>query len=79
MTALMDRMYIVMPCYDGSGMLVCGYASDDDANGRTIGKVAMYVGQSAWKTFVGATASVDGVATDMINDTWVTDSVNAGS
>lgn len=47
-------------CKDASGMLVCGYPSDDDANGRTIGKTAMYVGDLS-----PASATVDGVAANM--------------
>lgn len=34
-------------CKDASGALICGIASDDDADGRTIGKKAMYVGTLA--------------------------------
>ena len=63
-------------CYDESGMPVCGFAADEDANGRTIGKIAMYVGQSG-EDFTGAAAAVDGVAAEMVNDRWVTDSADA--
>ena len=47
-------------CKDASGALVCGQAATETANGRTIGKTAMYVGD-----VVSATASVDGVATTL--------------
>lgn len=47
-------------CKDARGELICGYASDDDANGRTIGKTAMYVGD-----IVPASAAVDGVDAKM--------------
>ncbi|HIV16450.1 MAG TPA: hypothetical protein IAB17_00500 [Candidatus Alectryocaccobium stercorigallinarum] len=51
-------------CYDADGYLICGHAADEDANGRTIGKTAMYVGQSG-TDFVYATATVDETATAM--------------
>lgn len=47
-------------CKDAGGALVCGYPSDDEPNGRTIGKAAMYVGDLS-----PASASVDGVTADM--------------
>ncbi len=47
-------------CKDAKGALICGYPSDDDANGRTIGKVAMYVGD-----IDPASATVDGVDASM--------------
>lgn len=53
-------------CKDAKGALVCGYPSDDDANGRTIGKVAMYEGD-----IVPATATVDNV--DAIMSGYVVD------
>ena len=63
-------------CYDESGMPVCGLAADEDANGRTIGKIAMYVGQSG-EDFTGAVAAVDGADTEMAGDRWATDSADA--
>ncbi len=45
-------------CYDENGYLICGHAADEDANGRTIGKTAMYVG-----AVESATATVDDVNT----------------
>lgn len=54
-------------CKDASGALICGIASDDDADGRTIGKKAMYVGTLADGGWVPATATVDKVNATLKN------------
>ena len=51
-------------CYDENGCMICGRSSDEDPNGRTIGKRSMYVGQ-AGSDFVKASGSVDGKAVSM--------------
>lgn len=56
-------------CKDERGYLICGNAALETANGRTIGKTAMFVGD-----VVSGTASVDGVTTQMGADD---DSLNA--
>lgn len=58
-------------CYD-NGDLVCGYEVSETANGRTIGKTAMFVGE-----INAASATVDAVATSMVADKANTASVNA--
>lgn len=50
-------------CKDESGAIVCGNAATEEANGRTIGKTAMFVGD-----VVSATADVDAVTTQMGSD-----------
>jgi fimbrial isopeptide formation D2 family protein/LPXTG-motif cell wall-anchored protein len=56
-------------CQDATGAIICGNAATETANGRTIGKTAMYVGD-----VTSATASVDDVETQMGADA---DSENA--
>lgn len=63
-------------CLDEAGNMICGIAADENANGRPIGKTAMYVGQSG-DDFVLAKAKVDGVDIQMKNDIIDTASTDA--
>ena len=51
-------------CKDANGYLICGQMVQETANGRTIGKTAMYVGEVET-----ATAYVDGMETTLATDT----------